>query len=196
MIEGPTTPKPTHPFPVPKLQRRKKGTVWKPDLRRQKALELNAATVGKPPRLRSIILNHHWLFSLAGLMRDIYYFPGAAQRFSRIYNLWLVGGFNPSEKYQSKWVHLPQFSGWKKKIREKPPPSWEFIPHQLWEFFVYSRMAKCRTLCLLGPKLGWFRFCVSGWKFLETIQRSKNWITWGPTKIRSDRNLGRFFFVK
>ena len=25
----------------------------------------------------------------------------------------LVGGFNPSEKYESKWVHLPQFSGWK-----------------------------------------------------------------------------------
>ena len=26
---------------------------------------------------------------------------------------WLVGGFNPIEKYQSTWVHLPQFSGWK-----------------------------------------------------------------------------------
>ena len=25
----------------------------------------------------------------------------------------LVAGFNPSEKYSSKWVHLPQFSGWK-----------------------------------------------------------------------------------
>ena len=24
---------------------------------------------------------------------------------------YLVGGFNPSEKYESKWVHLPQFSG-------------------------------------------------------------------------------------
>ena len=25
----------------------------------------------------------------------------------------LVGGFNPFEKYESKWVHLPQISGWK-----------------------------------------------------------------------------------
>ena len=25
----------------------------------------------------------------------------------------LVGGFNPSQKYSSNWVHLPQFSGWK-----------------------------------------------------------------------------------
>ena len=25
----------------------------------------------------------------------------------------LVGGFNPFEKYSSKWAHLPQFSGWK-----------------------------------------------------------------------------------
>ena len=25
----------------------------------------------------------------------------------------LVGGFNPVETYESKWVHLPQFSGWK-----------------------------------------------------------------------------------
>ena len=24
----------------------------------------------------------------------------------------LVDGFIPSEKYESKWVHLPQFSGW------------------------------------------------------------------------------------
>ena len=36
---------------------------------------------------------------------------------------WLVGGFNPSEKKYSKWVHLPQFSGWKLK-KMKPPPSW------------------------------------------------------------------------
>ena len=35
----------------------------------------------------------------------------------------LVGGFSPFEKYYSKWVHLPQFSGWKwKKIFELPPP--------------------------------------------------------------------------
>ena len=34
----------------------------------------------------------------------------------------LVGGWtNPLEKYESKWVHLPQFSGWKNKM--KPPPS-------------------------------------------------------------------------
>ena len=25
----------------------------------------------------------------------------------------LVGGFNPCEKYESKWAHLPQGSGWK-----------------------------------------------------------------------------------
>jgi len=30
----------------------------------------------------------------------------------------LVGGFNPSEKHSSKWVHLPQFSGRKYKIFE------------------------------------------------------------------------------
>ena len=29
---------------------------------------------------------------------------------------------NPIEKYESKWVHLPQFSGWKYKIFELPPP--------------------------------------------------------------------------
>ena len=35
----------------------------------------------------------------------------------------LVGGFNPFEKYESNWVHLPQFSGWKcQKIFELPPP--------------------------------------------------------------------------
>ena len=34
----------------------------------------------------------------------------------------LVGGFNPFEKYESKWVHLPQFSGWKYRIFELPPP--------------------------------------------------------------------------
>ena len=28
----------------------------------------------------------------------------------------LVGGFNPSEKYSSKWVHLPQVSGFSIKI--------------------------------------------------------------------------------
>ena len=35
----------------------------------------------------------------------------------------LVGGFNPYEKYSSKWKKIPQFSGWKiKKIFELPPP--------------------------------------------------------------------------
>ena len=38
-------------------------------------------------------------------------------------NTRLVGGFNPSEKYESNWVHLPQFSGWKLKEYLKPPPS-------------------------------------------------------------------------
>ena len=41
-----------------------------------------------------------------------------------IINGLLVGGWtNPFEKYGSKWVHLPQFSGWKfQKIFELPPP--------------------------------------------------------------------------
>jgi len=28
---------------------------------------------------------------------------------------YLVGGFNPFEKYSPKWVHLPQFSGCENK---------------------------------------------------------------------------------
>ena len=34
--------------------------------------------------------------------------PGQSQEQKLPY---LVGGFNPIEKYDSKWVHLPQFSG-------------------------------------------------------------------------------------
>ena len=33
----------------------------------------------------------------------------------------LVGGFNPVEKYEPKWVHLPQI-GMKMKKSLKPPP--------------------------------------------------------------------------
>ena len=39
---------------------------------------------------------------------------------SRKYTDFLVGGFNPSEKYKSKWVHLPQFRDEHKKCL-KPP---------------------------------------------------------------------------
>ena len=36
----------------------------------------------------------------------------------------LVGGFNPFEKYESKWVQLPHFKGVKiPKIFELPPPN-------------------------------------------------------------------------
>ena len=34
---------------------------------------------------------------------------------------YLVGGFNPFEKYESKWVHLPNFRGEHKQIVELPP---------------------------------------------------------------------------
>ena len=37
---------------------------------------------------------------------------------------WLVVEPTPLKKYESNWVHLPQFSGWK-KILELPPPSWD-----------------------------------------------------------------------
>ena len=38
------------------------------------------------------------------------------------YHITLVGGFNPSEKYSSKWIIFPNFRGEHKKYL-KPPPS-------------------------------------------------------------------------
>jgi len=38
----------------------------------------------------------------------------------------LVGGFNPFEKYQSKWVHLPQI-GMTIKQYLKPLPSVSYV---------------------------------------------------------------------
>ena len=37
---------------------------------------------------------------------------------------WLVGGFNPSEKYSSNWIISPS-RGEHKKKNMKPPVSWE-----------------------------------------------------------------------
>ena len=39
---------------------------------------------------------------------------------------WLVGGFNPFEKYLSKWESSPNRGENKKYL--KPPPSWIYIP--------------------------------------------------------------------
>ena len=42
--------------------------------------------------------------------------------------LYLVDGFNPFEKYESKWEIFPRVGVKKKKIFELPPPSHLFNP--------------------------------------------------------------------
>ena len=54
-------------------------------------------------------ITFHYNGCLIGIRIMVYYNPHMTGQ----YNPLLVGGFNPSEKCSSKWVHLPQFSGWK-----------------------------------------------------------------------------------
>ena len=65
----------------------------------------------------------------------------------------LVGGFNPFEKYESKWVHLPQFSGWKfQQIFELPPPKtqvgWWGTLWYLWSKRCNSNFLACFCSCM------------------------------------------------
>ncbi len=54
-------------------------------------------------------------------------------------NPFLVGGFNPSEKYARQIGLFPQFSGWKKKVFETTTQLWLFVGFARGSFWGFQR---------------------------------------------------------
>ena len=92
-------------------------------------------------------------------------------------NRQLAGGFNPIEKYSSKWVHLPQFSGWTLKN------VW-VATTQLWINLPWKSLSPNLPTSLQYPGHDGFsqvgKICVS----------AKAWVMTGPMK--SGKSLRRF----
>ena len=72
---------------------------------------------------------------------------------------YLVGGFNPFEKYESKWVHLPNFRGENKQI---------FM-------FVHNLTVGSYIWCILNHQHLWIQVGAHAWKKKQVKFRSCRW---------------------